>query len=337
MSDSSIDLAKIRVVVIAAKAQQRQAFQHTLTQWGMTVLACISPEQLEPSHLLLPAQLWLVDSDYNEQLYTVLDSPLQPLSQSESRLPTSELTKPHVLVGFEPAPRGSEINLYAKWQRKLKRKLVSLLGLPSSLVQTTSVAAKRYQPWQKVVVLVVSSLNDMAAGRDFLNSLPSSLPIAIVLIFPPKNELNSYLHSLPKALTANNEWRCQVVDLSLNMQAGQCYIIPPELDVVCDSTGRLIVGSESNLTQSQSYIMQIVQNFSLALADQLICIEFADSSALYQSDFIDYLASQGSKLWQHKEGSSTSVSELNREPVQASVAQLAKHLQYLMTDSTETL
>ncbi|WP_296403634.1 hypothetical protein [Psychrobacter sp.] len=368
MVDTVINLAKIRVVVIAAKAQQRQAFEHTLTQWGLTVQDCIAPEHLEQIHFQSPAELWLIDSDYDEALYSALDtlvvnpdlhiksdswSDLNSNLNSNTSINTSPSPKkhlsgkPHVLVGFEPAPKVDEINLYAKWQRKLKRKLVSLLGLPTSVIQTAHTSAQRHQPWQKAVLLIVNSIGDIAAAQEFLNILPSKLPVVSLLAFDAQSVLNQCLHSLPKTLTKHNEWRCQVVDLSLNMQAGHCYILPPTIEVVCDSTGRLIVGDSASLAQIPMSLKQRIMSFSNVLAEQFIAIKFDSVNRLETLELNDHILSQGSVLW-HQSPLSTRLTGINSNTVatlqattirsiSATAPNLASYLTHFVNDTTEQL
>lgn len=344
MNETNLDLTKVRVMVIAQKAQQRQAFEHTLTQWGMTLQACIAPEQLERSHFLLPAELWLVDSDYDEQLYLTLDQQLQ--HSQYSTLLNMGLRNPQLLIGFEPAPKIDEINLYAKWQRKLQRKLVSLLGLPVAQLQAPCKIVKRHQAWQKVVALTVSSKQDINAVTDLLNKVPSDSPVVMIVLFETHSELRQCLHSLPKVMTEANEWHCQVVDLSLNMQAGRCYLLPSELEVVCDSTGRLIVGEQVHLIRSRPSLQTVLQNFSDVLADQLLGIKFEDVHGLDSTLLFNYFQSQGS-MW--REYISVAKTDMNavadkpRDDHQATTSmsittqQLVHHLSHLMSDSTEQL
>lgn len=259
----------VRVMVIAETKQQRLAFSDTITKFNLTLVDCIAPSVVKDKQTNLSsieADIWLVDSQYDDDLYNQLDGALG-LGRRDSATKQGR-----VLVGFEQAPGLNEINLYAKWQRKLKRKLGSMLDI-NSLATRKVKQQSTYKPWQYVVLLAAGEY-DTQAVQDFVDSIPSTLPITLLLI--QQTNLQS-VHSLPLQIGHNNQWNTQVISLSLNMQAGHCYIVPPQPKVVFDSTGRAIVIEECWKEGSMPCITQILENCSDAFGDQLISILFPNA------------------------------------------------------------
>lgn len=265
-------------MVIAECEQQRQAFRDTMKKFGLTLVDCISPSAIKDQKLdiaTIEADIWLVDSQYDDDLY-------ERLNTLKNRL---------MLVGFEQAPSINETNLYAKWQRKLKRKLTSMLKLPSFTVNKAP--QKRYKPW-RYVVLLGAGQKDTPAVQSFLDNLPSDLPVAVLLAQQTDSQ---QVHALPSLVSDNNEWVSQVISLSLNMQAGHCYVAPPDQKVVYDSTGRAIVTQENWLGEQTPNIQEVLENCSDAFGEQLISILFSDVEMDSQLN-IAKVKDNNSQLWQ---------------------------------------
>ncbi|PNK60997.1 hypothetical protein A6J60_008955 [Psychrobacter sp. FDAARGOS_221] len=265
-------------MIIAESQQQRHAFEDTFTQLGLSIVGCFAPEKLSDSALQYYAQqsidLWLLDSDDNGELYQKLDQLLEAAQYSQSGQ-QKLITKPQLLIGFEQAPPLSASQPYGKWQRQLRRKLASLLNLPQ--LNITPNAAARYRPWRYVLLLVADSQH-LEPVQALLTQLSAELPVSILLAptVSTKGNANSgninpdqSLHALPAYLQQDNDWRCQVINSTLNMQAGHCYIVPLTEQIVCDSTGRVIINR-----QQQGTLAQLFNNCSEVFGEQLIALCF---------------------------------------------------------------
>src|SRR5699024_9657028 len=106
----------IKVLVVAEDHHQRMAFSDTVRSCGLQLVDCVSRAQLKSrlSSYTVTIDIWLIDGDYDEHMATA----------------TTAAKPAAVLVGFSQAPYLNEAEQYAKWQRKLKRKLAQMLGLP---------------------------------------------------------------------------------------------------------------------------------------------------------------------------------------------------------------
>lgn len=286
----------IRVMVIAESLQQRQAFTDTINDFGLRLVGCLAPQDIvhHPASISdIKADIWLVDSQYDDALYHQLDAVLS-MANADSEQPKRG-RQGLVLVGFDQAPNFNEIHLYAKWQRKLKRKLVSMLNLPKANTRSTSgeITRQNYKPWQYVLLLVASD-KDIPAVTQFLDTLPAHLPVAAILT---QQITTAKIHTLPQVISQNNDWQSQVILVSLTMQAGHCYIAPPQSNVVYDSTGRAIV-TETELTDDAvPCFSKIIENCSDAFGEQLISILFANAR-LQQPLDIKKIEKNDSQLWQ---------------------------------------
>ena len=164
----------IKVLVVAEDHHQRMAFSDTVRGCGFTLIDCVSRAQLHDKfeRYETPIDIWLIDSDYDDSVATAT-----AMSQSIG-----------VLVGFSQAPYLNEAKQYAKWQRKLKRKLAQMLLLPA-LVDT-----KAYQSdtndWQYVVFLG-ASMGGPSAVKEFLDnqSAPEGEKIQIPIDSSDNNDL----------------------------------------------------------------------------------------------------------------------------------------------------
>lgn len=214
-----------------------------------------------------------------------------------------ETPKRVTLVGFAPAPYLNESQLYAKWQRQLKRKLAQMLMRPD-LLDKIDEEKSVLRPWKYVVVLG-ASMGGPLAVKEFLDSLPEDLPIAILLA---QHFNHNMLNSLPRVLNRHNKWRCEVVNSSQQLLAGRCLILPIDNSVVCDSNGRVILQKQAWQSMYQPSISHLLVNCSEAFGNHVINIIFSgmgnDGSSAATT-----VKRNGSTLWVQTPDSSTCPSQ----------------------------
>lgn len=101
-----------------------------------------------------PIDIWLIDGDYDNDM---------ALATAASK-PTA------VLVGFSQAPYLNEAQQYAKWQRKLKRKLAQMLALPMLVdnipYEKNTAYENEAKDWHYVVFLG-ASMGGPSAVKEF--------------------------------------------------------------------------------------------------------------------------------------------------------------------------
>lgn len=281
----------VTVMVIAETQQQRLAFSDTVTSLGMTLVHCISPDEMTNQHLNAKADIWLVDSQYDNSLY-------QKLNQADE----GQQRNKTILVGFNKAPYLNEIQPYEKWQRKLKRKLANILDLPDLL--STSVYSHDTEHWRYVVVLG-ASMGGPVAVKAFLDHLSAELPITILLA---QHFNNNMIDTLPRILNRHNEWGCRVITTSQIMQSGDCLIVPIDQKVVCDSTGRIILTKDSWDGDYKPNIGDLLKNASDAFGDELIGIIFSGMGE-DGTQHLSAIQTNDSQLWVQEPQSSTCPSQ----------------------------
>lgn len=253
--------SQLRFMVVAESQQQRMAFSDTILSWGMDLLDCVSVQQLSQKHFTAVADIWLVDT---QQDYEVIQ-------RLEEVLKADNVVKPKtVLVGFMPAPYINAGQPYEKWQRQLKRKIAYQLGRPD-LLKNDLIKSDEIVTW-KYVVMLGASMGGPMAVKEFLDNLPHDLPIALILAqhFNPDT-----ISTLPRILTRQNNWRCDVIHNTQQLLAGRCLIVPVEHAVVCDSNGRVIVQKEGWQGVYQPSINQLLTTCSNVFGNHMLSIIFS--------------------------------------------------------------
>ena len=270
------DKSEIRVLVVAEDHQQRMAFSDTVRSCGFHLVDCVTPLQLQDKFQGYKGaiDIWLIDSDYDEHVAAVTT-----VSKSAA-----------VLVGFSQAPYLNEAQQYAKWQRKLKRKLAQMLALPT-LVDTT-LYKDETRDWHYVVFLG-ASMGGPSAVKEFLDHLSPTLPVSILLAHHFNQTMIS---TLPRILNRHNDWRCQVIASSQRLRAGQCLIAPIDKQIICDSTGRIILLDKAWEGDYKPAIGQILKNTSDVYGNELINIIFSGMGN-DGTQYLDLIQDNDSQLW----------------------------------------
>lgn len=292
----------LRFIVVAEHNQQRLAFSDTIRSWGFELIDCIDASQLSEKHLRADADIWLVDSEKDFEIIQQLENRLDQaaivtegeISHTQAHVPKhAHNVNRHqvVLVGFVAAPYINESQPYSKWQRQLKRKIAQRLEKPE-LIERLNQASTEYRPWKYVVVLG-ASMGGPLAVKEFLDELPSDLPIAILLA---QHFNQNMIHSLPRVLNRHNQWRCDVVTNTQQLMAGRCLIMPIDNSVICDSNGRVIIQKQAWQSMYQPSISQLMLNCSEAFGNAVIHIIMSGMGD-DGSDVAERVKKNGSTLW----------------------------------------
>ena len=274
------------VVVVCDDRSQFFAFDDTLHEFGLKLLGCFSAEQvLNGKTANLPKRLiWLIDVHFDGELQDAVDS-----------------NQPYlVLVGFTPAPNLSNLQAYQKWQNALIRQLRQRLNLPQiqKIQQTTP------KPW-RYVLLLGASMGGISALKDFLSHLPAQMPVAIVVAYHFDAKM---IHTLPKTLTQNNDWHCQVITTNQSLRSGSCLIVPIDRKIIFDSNGRIFLQNQDWGDGYQPNISAILKNMSDVYNNELISIIFSgmgDDGSKYLSE----ARSNSSHIWAQSLASSSCISQ----------------------------
>ena len=272
----------IKVLVVAEDYQQRMAFSDTVRSCGLQLVDCVSRVQLQEKlkSYAVPIDIWLIDGDYDNDM---------ALATAASK-PTA------VLVGFSQAPYLNEAQQYAKWQRKLKRKLAQMLALPMLLdnipYEKNTAYENEANDWHYVVFLG-ASMGGPSAVKEFLDHLSPVLPVSILLAHHFNQTMIS---TLPRILNRHNEWRCQMITSSQRLRAGQCLIVPIDKQIVCDSTGRIILLDQAWEGDYKPAIGQILKNTSDVYGSELINIIFSGMGN-DGTQYLDLIQDNDSQLW----------------------------------------
>jgi len=220
--------------------------------------------------------IWLIDSDYDDNVLTV----------------TTASKPAAVLVGFSQAPYLNEAQQYAKWQRKLKRKLAHIFALPLLVDAPVQRNESPEIDWRYVVFLG-ASMGGPNAIKEFLDNVSPTLPICILLAHHFNRTM---IDTLPRILNRHNNWRCQVITSSQRLRAGQCLIAPIDKQIVCDSTGRVILLDQAWSGEYKPAIGQILKNTSDVYGSELINIIFSGMGN-DGSQYLDLIQHNNSQLW----------------------------------------
>lgn len=282
------DKNEIKVLVVAEDHQQRMAFSDTVRSCGFHLVDCVTPSQLKDKFdgYESAIDIWLIDSDYDEHLATM----------------TAASNPVAMLVGFSQAPYLNEAQQYAKWQRKFKRKLAQLLDLPNLIdnsVYKDDISDSRY------VVFLGASMGGPSAVKAFLDHLSPTLPISILLAHHFNQTMIS---TLPRILNRHNDWHCQMITSSQRMRTGQCLIVPIDQQIVCDSTGRIILLDQAWVGDYKPAIGQILKNTSDVYGSELINIIFSGMGN-DGTQYLDLIQDNDSQLWAQDPSLSTCPSQ----------------------------
>lgn len=284
--------AAIGVVVVAENQYQRLALKDTAVLCGLNVVNTIAASQLTQAHIKQYQEvgLWLVDSIYDESSH--VSHLLKSIENKQTSL---------VLFGFLQAPSNNQTQSYAKWQRQLVRKLAQLLQRPIPLPKRQDIP---HEPWQ-FVVLLAASMGGPVAVKQFLDHLPETLPISLLLA---QHFDANMLETLPRIITRHNKWQCQVVTSSRYLQTGMCLLLPIEHKVVCSTDGRLIMQSQGWQAKYSPSIDDVILNASDVFGSNLISIILSGMGSDGSANLVEVAANE-SIVWAQTPESSICASQ----------------------------
>jgi chemosensory pili system protein ChpB (putative protein-glutamate methylesterase) len=208
-----------RLVIVADNLTQRFAISEAVRRCGFDVLHSLDSKQLKLEHRDLSPDLWLLDV-YDE------DTVLELLGEDAP-----------LMMGIPQVPPSTNKKAFDQWVNSLSLKLNQVLGHPAPLltievedfVETGSPNDMAVQPiralsalpirqdfeikhdatasmppdWQYVCVLA-ASMGGPEAVKLFLDHLPITVPVALVLVqhIDPKMQA-----VLPRILGRHNDWQ----------------------------------------------------------------------------------------------------------------------------------
>lgn len=244
-------------MIVADKTQQRLALADTMRELGFCMVDSVDSGQLLGKSKVPIADLWLVDVDeYNERLE-------EKITAQDPKC---------VLMGFKTAPYLNSGQDYKKWQKSLIRKIGDVLNTPiSELIASPKKEPVSTRPWQYVLFLG-ASMGGPDAIKEFLDNLSPNLPIAIIIAHHFDEKM---IGSLPRVLTRHNDWRCQVITTTQSLQSGLCLIAPVDKQVVCDSTGLIMLTKKPWEGEYRPNIGELLKNASEVYGSQLVGIIFS--------------------------------------------------------------
>ena len=132
-----------------------------------------------------------------------------------------------------------------------------------------------------------------SAVKEFLDHLSPTLPVSILLAHHFNQTMIS---TLPRILNRHNDWRCQIIASSQRLRAGQCLIAPIDKQIVCDSTGRIILLDQAWEGDYKPAIGQILKNTSDVYSSELINIIFSGMGN-DGTQYLDLIQDNDSQLW----------------------------------------
>jgi two-component system chemotaxis response regulator CheB/chemosensory pili system protein ChpB (putative protein-glutamate methylesterase) len=128
---------------------------------------------------------------------------------------------------------------------------------------------------------------------EFLDHLSPALPVSILLAHHFNQAM---IGTLPRILNRHNDWRCQLITSSQRLRGGQCLIVPIDKQIVCDSTGRIILIDQAWEGDYKPAIGQILKNTSDVYGSELINIIFSGMGN-DGSQYLDLIQDNDSQLW----------------------------------------
>lgn len=237
----------MRFIVVANTQKQRLALCEVVFALGFELVDSLTSEEVLNAPKPLSAEVWLVDvDDFDEDLENIIN-------QTEPE---------HVIVGFNPVPLVSSVR-YERWQRTVIKKVADILEL--SLLRLPS-PKEEASDWRYVVFLG-ASMGGVEAVKEFLDNLSPELPIAVLIAQHYDEEM---IEGLPKIITRHNNWRCRLIQSTQSLQAGMCLLAPVDKQIVCDSTGRVLLSSRPWGDGYRPNIGKILKNTSEVFGNQMI-------------------------------------------------------------------
>jgi len=231
----------VRVAVLADTSLQRHLLQQALSTQGYSIALNSDPQQIRIEDVAAyQVDIWLVN------LLQADDGKCQILEHLYE-------TETPVLFGEGQAPeRHSED--YPRWERSLFSKMDKLLqnkplqsstqeangdlivperlSLPEALAKLTN---SERQPATEVWLLA-ASLGGPSAVKEFLDVLPSGLPIGFIYA---QHIDASFEEKLPQAVGRHSEWQVRLAQHCEAVYSGEVVIVPVQNELSFTETGKV--------------------------------------------------------------------------------------------------
>lgn len=255
----------MRIGVLADTFLQRHLLKQVLTLQGYKVVVNRDPLALSVDDLqYYSVDAWLVDlANSNEQQLCLLDW-----------LYGAELP---VLFGEGRAPQINSED-YPRWQRALFKKLdkiqqqqLSYSGVAPVIPTLQAVVppvirlepAYDFSRWRgqpaKELWLLAASLGGPAAVKDFLDTLPSCLPIGFLYA---QHIDPGFEQQLPKVVGRHSDWTVRLVDEGNVVKCGEVVVVPIQRELSFTDLGALQVLPYRWTGEYSPSINQVMRNLA---------------------------------------------------------------------------
>ncbi len=265
-----------KVAIVSDISLQRLALAHAVKGQGYDLVLNSSPERLDDRLFKsVEPDVWIVDlqNEDDELLDRILD-----------------LGVP-VLFGLDAAP-AQGTRQYPRWERRVFIKLYDVVGHPviqENLEplekQAVAPVAPReiYVPQElmtyksqrlEFVCVLAASLGGPAAVKEFLDFIPSGLPVAFVLAQHIDARMQE---SLTRVLVRHNHMPCHIAHDGDKLKSGQLLIAPVETEIDFSADGQVI---SRNIKWDGPYspsIDQVLANVGRRFGKKSIAIESSRS------------------------------------------------------------
>ena len=263
-----------KVAIVSDISLQRLALAHAIKGQGYDLVLNSSPERLDDRLFKsVEPDVWIVDlqNEDDELLDRILD-----------------LGVP-VLFGLDAAP-AQGTRQYPRWERRVFIKLYDVVGHPviqENLEplekQAVAPVAPReiYIPQElmtyksqrlEFVCVLAASLGGPAAVKEFLDFIPSGLPVAFVLAQHIDARMQE---SLTRVLVRHNHMPCHIAHDGDKLKSGQLLIAPVETEIDFSADGQVI---SRNIKWDGPYspsIDQVLANVGRRFGKKSIAIIFS--------------------------------------------------------------
>ena len=263
-----------KVAIVSDISLQRLALAHAVKGQGYDLVLNSSPERLDDRLFKsVEPDVWIVDlqDEDDELLDRILD-----------------LGVP-VLFGLDAAP-AQGTRQYPRWERRVFIKLYDVVGHPviqENLEplekQAVAPVAPReiYVPQElmtyksqrlEFVCVLAASLGGPAAVKEFLDFIPSGLPVAFVLAQHIDARMQE---SLTRVLVRHNHMPCHIAHDGDKLKSGQLLIAPVETEIDFSADGQVI---SRNIKWDGPYspsIDQVLANVGRRFGKKSIAIIFS--------------------------------------------------------------
>jgi len=263
-----------KVAIVSDISLQRLALAHAVKGQGYDLVLNSSPERLDDRLFKsVEPDVWIVDlqNEDDELLDRILD-----------------LGVP-VLFGLDAAP-AQGTRQYPRWERRVFIKLYDVVGHPviqENLEplekQAVAPVAPReiYVPQElmtyksqrlEFVCVLAASLGGPAAVKEFLDFIPSGLPVAFVLAQHIDARMQE---SLTRVLVRHNHMPCHIAHDGDKLKSGQLLIAPVETEIDFSADGQVI---SRNIKWDGPYspsIDQVLANVSRRFTKRSVAIIFS--------------------------------------------------------------